>query len=93
MTRYCKSCGSESKTQIPLFIPFIAAFFERSTFLSFYIGQTYIPTDTPDHFTPLRTCTAWGNNNCNEAEASMHAQLLENQIWESHTTPICKTHI
>ena len=30
MTRYCKSCGSASKTQSPLFITFIAVFFERS---------------------------------------------------------------
>ena len=58
MTRYCKSCGSISKTQISLFITFIAAFFERSVFLSFYIAQT----DTPDHFTPLRTCAARGND-------------------------------
>ena len=62
MARYCKSCGSESKAQIPLFIVFIAAFIERSVFLSFYIAQTYIPTDKPDHFTPLRACVARGNN-------------------------------
>ena len=62
MVRYCKSCGSVSKAQIPLFIVFIAAFIEKSVFLSFYIAQTYIPTDTPDHFTPLRACAARGNN-------------------------------
>ena len=63
MARYCKSCGSISETQIPLFIAFIAVFLERSVFLSFYIAQTYIiiPTDTPDHFTPLRACAARGN--------------------------------
>ena len=61
MARYCKSCGSVSKAQIPLFIVFIAAFIEKSVFLSFYIAQTYIPTDTPDHFTPLRACAARGN--------------------------------
>ena len=64
MDRYCKSCGSVSKAQIPLFIVFIAAFIERSVFLSFYIAQTYIPTDTPDHFTPLRACAARGNKKC-----------------------------
>ena len=64
MARYCKSCGSVSKAQIPLFIDFIAAFIEKSVFLSFYIAQTYIiPTDTLDHFTPLRACAARGNNN------------------------------
>ena len=42
MARYCKSCGSVSKAQIPLFIVFIAAFIEKSVFLSFYIAQTYI---------------------------------------------------
>ena len=62
MARYCKSCGSISKTQIPLFIAFNAVFLERSVFLSFYIAQTYIPTDTTDHFTPLRACAARGNN-------------------------------
>ena len=41
MARYCKSCGSVSKVQIPLFIVFIAAFIEKSVFLSFYIAQTY----------------------------------------------------
>ena len=41
MVRYCKSCGSVSKAQIPLFIVFIAAFIEKSVFLSFYIAQTY----------------------------------------------------
>ena len=45
MTRYCKSCGPASKTQSPLFITFIAAFFERSVFLAFYIAQTYSYTD------------------------------------------------
>ena len=45
MARYCKSCGSVSKAQIPLFIVFIAAFIEKSVFLSFYIAQTYIYTD------------------------------------------------
>ena len=42
MARYCKSCGSISKTQIPLFIAFNAVFLERSVFLSFCIAQTYI---------------------------------------------------
>ena len=66
MARYCKSCGSISETQIPLFIAFNAVFLERSVFLSFCIAQTYIyiyiPTDTTDHFTPLRACATRGNN-------------------------------
>ena len=42
MARYCKSCGSISETQIPLFIAFNVVFLERSVFLSFCIAQTYI---------------------------------------------------
>ena len=53
MARYCKSCGSISETQIPLFIAFIAVFLERSAFLSFCIAQTciiiYNYTDRPRH--------------------------------------------
>ena len=48
MARYCKSCGSVSKAEIPHFIVFIAAFIEKSVFLSFYIAHAdIIPTDTP----------------------------------------------
>ena len=49
MARYCKSCGSISETQIPLFIAFIAVFLERSAFLSFCIAQTYIYIYTDRH--------------------------------------------
>ena len=70
MARYCKSCGSISRTQIPLFIAFNAVFLERSVFLSFCIAQTYIyiiynytdRLDTTDHFTPLRACAARGTS-------------------------------
>ena len=41
MARYCKSCGSISETQIPLFIAFNAVFLERSVFLSFCIAYNY----------------------------------------------------
>ena len=64
MARYCKSCGSISKTQIPLFITFNAVFLERSVFfviLHCTDIHIYIPTDTTDHFTPLRACAARGN--------------------------------
>ena len=59
MARYCKSCGS---TQIPLFIAFIAVFFGKiSVFVILHCTDIHnIPTDTPDHFTPLRACAARG---------------------------------
>ena len=54
MARYCKSCG---KTQIPLFIAFIAAFLERScVFVILHCTDIIILIDTPDHFTLLLTC-------------------------------------
>ena len=64
MTRYCKSCRSISKTQIPLLIAFIAVFFLKNLCFCHFALQrhTYIPTDTPDHFTPLRACAAQGKN-------------------------------
>ena len=56
MARYCKSCGSISKTQIPLFIAFIAVFLERSAFLSFCIAQTYIYIYRQTHPITLPRC-------------------------------------
>jgi len=78
LTRYCKSCEVVFKTQISLFIAFIAAFLEWSVFLSFFGHRhLYIPTDTLDHFIPLRACAARGKNKTNLPGSSSDSSLSE----------------
>ena len=62
MTRYCKSCGSVSKNKIPLHPLYCSIFGKISVFVILHCTDIIIPTDTPDHFTPLRACAARGNN-------------------------------
>ena len=55
MARYCKSCGSISKTQIPLFIAFIAVFLGKiSVFVILHCTDIHIYRQT--HLITLPRC-------------------------------------